>query len=172
MPDPAVAMYSVPCWGDAMKNLRSHIVKAISLLESSAEIQTIYPLLREIGDMLLPLYKRHPGPQIHLRGDGWGFWRLETLVPDVDYRHIADWSENDPLSPEDDTEIRRHLISILKMWLVQDDLFTPPMDMATVAKSLDIEVKTLNRRIDNGTISGFKVNKNLVRILKTDLPLK
>ena len=83
-----------------------------------------------------------------------------------------DWNDGVPFSHEDDNEIRRHLISILKMWLVQDDLFTPPMDMATVAKSLDIEVKTLNRRIQDGTISGFKVNKNLVRILKTDLPRK
>jgi hypothetical protein len=153
-----------------MKNFRSHVTKAISLLESPAEIQTINPLLMKVGDMLLTLYGHHPGPQIHLRTDGWSWWRLETLIPDIDYHHQADWYESQPLSPEEDNELRRHLISILKMWLSQDELFSLPMDMASVAKLFDIEVKTLNRRLSDGTISGFKVNKNLIRILKTDLP--
>lgn len=155
-----------------MKNFRRLAIKAVSLLQSSAEIETTYPIIRQLGDVQTTLYRNHPGPKIVFTIDDCGFWQLETSIPDVDYRHGCEWSDGRKLSIQEDTELRVHLVKILQMWLHQDDLFSAPIKMATLAEQLNIEVKTLNRGIADGSISAFKVNKNLIRILKVDLPTK
>jgi hypothetical protein len=155
--------------------------KALALLENGSPFETIYPVLRKVTPELEKLYGKVPFPCIRLVVDDCGFWHLWTTVPDVDCTHEAWWNDKVPLSADEDTELRNHLVFILKLWIAEDELFTPPMEMQEAVKLLQIgikptkkpsmesRVKTLNRHIADGMVRAIKLNKNLVRILKTDI---
>ena len=165
-----------------MESVTLLATKAIGLLEMAADLETIYPVLRRLSPLQKELYGKHPGPQLMLRfvednlPDG-GYWWLWTTVPEVDYTRETQWSDTDPLSTEDESELRKHMLDILRLWIREDGLFANPMAMQDVArllgltkKSVDAGVKTLNRHIKTGVIRAIRLNKNMIRVLKTDLP--
>jgi hypothetical protein len=139
------------------------------MLNNGVELESVYPLLRELNPLQEKLFKNHPGPKIVLSTDGWGDWHLWTTVPECDYTHEASWSATKRLSPADDTEIRNHLVTILQIWIDQDDLYSQPMAIQDVAKEMDISVKTLNRYIKAGAVSRIEMNRNIIRVLKSNL---
>ena len=152
-------------------NLQSHITKAISCLRSDIGIESILPILRTIEPHMRKIYGKHPGASISLRYDR-GYWLLWTTIPDIDFTHDTEWKDTEPLSAEDDAALRKHLIKILQIWLDQDELFSPPIEKQRIAGMFDKDIKTINRWLKAGTIHGFALNKDLIRILKTDMPQK
>ena len=157
-----------------VKNFRVLTEKAISLLANGAELEIVYSLLKQSKPILEKLYANHPGPKINLEYDYWGDWHLETSIPGFDHNHFARFptatSSAKPLPIEEQDELRDHLIKILRMWIDQDDLYSPPVAMKDVANLFDVDVRTLNNWIVANTITAFKVNKNIIRVLKSDLP--
>ncbi len=152
-----------------MKNIKPLAVKIASMLNNGVEMESVYPLLRELNPLQEKLFKNHPGPKIVFSTDGWGDWHLWTTVPECDYTHEANWSAAKRLHPADDAEIRKHLITILQIWIDQDDLYSQPMAIQDVAKEMGISVKTLNRYIKAGTVSRIEMNRNIIRVLKSNL---
>jgi hypothetical protein len=155
--------------------------KALMLLESEAEVMTVFPILKRLTPELEKLYGKVPFPSIHLDIDNHGWWYLWTTIPDVDYTHEVPWNNKKQLTQAENKELRNHLSMILKTWIAEDDLYTPAMEMQDAVKllkigekitkkpSIESRVKTLNRHIKNGVIRAIKVNKNMVRLLKTDI---
>jgi len=158
-----------------VKDFRALAEKAVSLLENGTELETVYGFLKQSKAILDKLYVNHPGPKITLEYDYWGDWHLETSIPGFDYHHVARFqsatSSAKPLPIEEQSELRDHLIKILRMWIAQDDLYSHPMAMQDVADRYGLDsVKTVNRWLQEGTLTGFKVNKNMIRVLNSDLP--
>lgn len=156
-----------------MKNFRVLAEKTIKLLENGSELEIVYSLLKQSKPILEKLYANHPGPKINLECDYWGDWHLETSVPGFDYVHFARFPSalsSVKLPIEEQDELRCHLTKILRMWVDQDDLYAHPMAMKDVAKLFDVDVRTLKNWIVANTITAFKVNKNTIRVLKSDLP--
>ncbi len=155
------------------ESLRVLFTKAVNLLESGAPLQTLYPILRDTTPEVAKLYGKHPGPQLRLRKDPHtDDWHLWTTVPSADWTHEARWGHNDRLSPDEDAELRTHMIGILKAWLAEDELFSEPISKKEAAARLEISGKTLKRWIDDGTLRVIDMNRNNIRILKTSLPPK
>lgn len=155
------------------ESLQSLFKKAVDLLESGAPLSTVNPLLRDTTEEVTKLYGKHPGPQLRLRKDPHtDDWHLWTTVPSADWTHEASWGHNEQLKPEEEAELRKHMIDILNAWLAQDALFSEPMAKSDLAKRFDVDVRTIYEWIVEGQLSVIEVNRNFVRVLKTQLPPK
>ncbi len=124
-------------------NFKSQAERVIQLLESGVPVATCYPLLRELEPMRAAEHGPSSWPGCLVRMSDDGGRELATSIPGIDYFHSAILPES--MSPDEENEIREHLILVLREWCLAE-----PTTVIPKYESLPVVNLEENELIYNG----------------------